>query len=1047
MSRETQHREIVLENEICDHLTANDWYYSSDDTGYDANLALFPEDVFKWLQDSQPDEFEKIVRPSDPVTQQEKSKLELLRRLAKVLDIDPFREGGGGSLATLRHGFNYVSRRGGSAKFQMAQFKPATSLNPATTARYDKMRLRVMRQVHYSVKSPAKSLDLVFFINGIPIATAELKTELTQSADNAVIQYRKDRPTAGEPLLSFGKRALVHFVVTNEVVMMTTKLEEAKTRFLPFNQGNRGASGNPLNPNGSATSYFWEETLQKDAWLNLFHRFVQTSVEEEYDHRAKKKVTKKKIIFPRYHQWRAVTRLIDTAAVEGPGHKYLIQHSAGSGKSNSIAWLAHQLSNLHDDTDKPVFDTVVVVTDRTVLDRQLRENIEQFEHKQGVVVAITRDSGQSKSQELTEALESGAKIVIVTIQTFLPTIGLIQQSKKLQGKSFAVIADEAHSSQTGSTAGAVKKVLSQAEQEDLEDGGAVDAEAFLAAAMSQAADSTNISYFAFTATPKAKTIELFGRYPDQGAIISGDLNPDVPGAFDVYTMQQAIEENFILDVLRNYTSYDTAWRIAHPDLTPNDDEVDEATARKSLVQWVQHHPENIATKVKVIVDHFRGNVAHLLDGNAKAMVVTSSRKQAVRYKRAFDHYLQKLHIDDVKALVAFSGTVDDTGPEGVGEGLTEANMNPETRGRDLAEEFKGTMYSVMIVANKYQTGFDQPLLSAMYVDKQLAGVQAVQTLSRLNRTAPGKEQTFVLDFVNDPEEILASFKPYYREAQLTDVSDPNQLNDLATKLDGQGIYRQEELRQFADDWIANAGNSKLHASVASAAKRFASMWLEATDNSDKKTQEKLVQFKADVGSYVRYYEFISQILDLGDTDLLRRHLFFRLLHRQLVTREEDEFVDISGVELVDYRVKESGKKMESLGGTTPLDPISAIGTGVVRDKHRDALARIIQKLNERFGDKFSNDDLSIVFGQIINRMVDDSELAKQARVNTAKKFAESTSLLPALIRALLGTRKVTPEIIDELMKDEQLMGEISHEIGPIVRPELRKRQDLDEEEE
>ncbi|MEG9492780.1 MAG: DEAD/DEAH box helicase family protein, partial [Microbacterium aurum] len=471
------HLESVLENEIAEHLAANGWLYSPTDAGYDRELALFPEDVLGWLADSQTAEFEKVVRPGDTEAQREAAGRGILARLSKALDNDPFKNGG--TIRILHEGFSMVPLHGGAVKFKLAQFRPATTNNPDTLAAYAKMRVRVMRQVHYSVKHPNKALDLVLFVNGIPVATIELKTDFTQSIGKAVAQYQFDRNPAGEPLFAFAKRSLVHFVVSNSEVRMTTKLAGAATRFLPFNRGADEGAGNPLNPKGSASAYFWEEILQRDTWLQLLGSFVHLQVEVDVDPDTGKKTRSEKVLFPRYHQWRAVTRLVEAARAEGPGNRYLVQHSAGSGKTNSISWLAHRLSQLHDDANQRVFDTVVVVTDRTVLDKQLQDAIAQFEKQAGVVQSITKDAGESKSKQLAAALTGGKNIVIVTIQSFEALITAIQTLPELQGRRFAVIADEAHSSQTGSTAGALTKVLSPSEQAAVAEGAPIDSDAYL----------------------------------------------------------------------------------------------------------------------------------------------------------------------------------------------------------------------------------------------------------------------------------------------------------------------------------------------------------------------------------------------------------------------------------------------------------------------------------------------------------------------------------------------------------------------------------------
>ena len=1025
MSAETQHQEVVFESEIVEHLVSNGWWFDHDNSDYDKELALWAPDVLAWLQETQPDEYEKAVPPTLTGATRAQAERTLLERLAKVLNLDPFTNGG--TIHVLHKGFDHVGRVGGKKQFRMAQPRPVSGLNSADAARYAAMRLRVARQVHYSTKHPNKSLDLVLFVNGLPVATVELKTDYTQGVDDAVQQFRADRPTAGEKLLSFGHRALVHFAVSNSRVKMTTRLDGKKTWFLPFDKGDDGGAGNPINPSGSATAYLWEEIWDKDTWLDILLGFVSTSVKTEADPDSGEMKTDKSILFPRYHQWRAVTRLATAARDEGPGLKYLVQHSAGSGKSNSIGWLAHKLQSTYRDDDSPMFDKVIIVTDRTVLDSQLGGTVSSLDKAGGVVEHLTRDGG-AKSKQLADALHSGSGIVVVTIQSFLPALDLIRTSATLKDKSFAVIADEAHSSQTGTTAGALRNVLTADEQSELADGGTIDTEKYLEAAMQRAAELSNISFFAFTATPKPKTIEMFG---------TPDPETGIPKPFDLYTMQQAIDEKFILDVLRNYTSYEVAWRLAHPE---NDfdgtDMVDADKARKSLVSWVRLHPTAIGQKVGVIIDHFRKHVAHHLDGRAKAMVVTASRKEAVRYKAAFDSHIAKLGYKDLKALVAFSGTVDDTGPGGVGEGLTEANMNPGAAS-DLAKEFARTEYSVMIVANKYQTGFDEKKLVAMYVDKKLDGVQAVQTLSRLNRTMAGKTQTFVLDFVNEPAEILAAFKPYYREAAITDVSDPNQLLDLANKLDGVGIYTPEEVEGFANAWVREEGNNALAKWTQPIVKRFATRLQAARDAENKPASDQLELFKSDMGAFIRYYDFISQILDLGDTDLLRRQLLFRRIHGALATSPDDETVDISQVSLEDYRLERGETLSLPLSEGEPMDPMS-VGGGLVREKHRDRLSEIVRRLNERFGDKYSDGAAASVISAILEALSHDAELQGQAAVNGEAQFAESQKVVQSFRRVLLQVRGETAPLIDDIIADPDVLTELEKALPPMLFEALQK---------
>lgn len=1023
------HLESVLENEIAEHLAANGWKYSATDEGYDRALALLPEDVLGWLKESQPTEFAKVVRPTDTEAQQEAAERSILSRLAKALDNDPLKNGG--TIRILHEGFSMVPLHGGAVKFTLAQFRPATTNNSDTLEAYARMRVRVMRQVHYSAKNPNKALDLVLFVNGIPVATIELKTDFTQPIGNAVAQYQFDRNPAGEPLFGFAKRSLVHFVVSNSEVRMTTKLAGAATRFLPFNKGADEGAANPPNPNGSASSYFWEEILQRDTWLQLLGSFVHLQVEVDIDPDTGKKTKTEKVLFPRYHQWRAVTRLVETARAEGPGNRYLVQHSAGSGKTNSISWLAHRLSQLHDEQNVRVFDTVVVVTDRTVLDKQLQDAIGQFEKQAGVVQSITKDAGESKSKQLAAALTGGKSIVIVTIQSFEALIESIQTVPALQGRRFAVIADEAHSSQTGSTAGALTKVLSPDEQAAIAEGAPIDSDAYLQWAMEVTASAPNISYFAFTATPKAKTLELFGRIPDGG---------DKPEPFDLYSMQQAIEEGFILDVLQNYTPYKVAWKLQHPGADYDaHGEVDESTAVKALVQYVRLHSTNISQKAKIVVEHFSAYAKPLLDGKAKAMVVTGSRKEAVRWKKYLDAYIADAGVQGVRSLVAFSGTVDD--PDDVGDGLTEKTQNLGLHTSDLAEAFKPSTFNVMIVAEKFQTGFDQPRLVAMYVDKKLGGVQAVQTLSRLNRTYPGKDKTFVLDFVNEPLEVLDAFKDYYRKAELTALTDPNLIYDLVTKLDASGIYTMSEVEQAFDAALAGGtnANSKVSAATATAVGRFQKRWFNAVTDADKAEQDELRLFKADAGQFVKFYDFISQARNLEDTDLPRRHYFFRRILPQLSTATYEEPVDISQVQLAGYKITAGEAVKLNLEKGPGLDPITAIGSGAIHEKHRSALEEIIAKLNERLGDKYGVGVIDITMNHIVGKLALDYDLARQAEVNTPQQFAESPALPKAFTKAVVEVREETPAFIDDLLGDGGLFAELGKALPAMLYEYLKDK--------
>lgn len=953
-----KHREIHFEAEIVEHLTAHGWR-EGEAALYDRELALYPEDLIGWLQDTQPQELAKLTdwHGTD-------AEAALCRRVAALLDER-------GTLSLLRHGF-----KDRSARFQLCQFKPSHGFNPEIAEKYAKVRCRVVRQVRYSV-SNENSIDLVLFVNGLPTATLELKTDFTQSVGDAIAQYRFDRlpqdakTRKAEPLLTFKRGALVHFAVSSDEVFMTTELKGKGTAFLPFNQGNNGGAGNPPNPAGYRTGYLWERVFEPESWLDLVGRFIHLEKRTEAGRDGKKK-TKESLIFPRFHQWEAVNRLIDAAGREGAGQTYLIQHSAGSGKSNSIAWLSHRLASLHDASDRKIFDSVIVITDRTVLDAQLQETIYQFEHQEGVVCKILKEG--VKSQQLTQALLDRKPIIIVTIQTFPFVLDSIREQASLKERAFAVIVDEAHASQTGAASRNLRRVLTA---EQIEEGEEVSAEELLLADMAARQRPANVSFFAFTATPKAKTIELFGRVGASG----------LPEPFHVYSMRQAIEEGFILDVLRNYTPYRLAYRLAHGGRDFDDREVDEARGMKELARWVRLHPHNVSQKVAIIVEHFRQKVARKLQGRAKAMVVTGSRKEAVRYKLAFDRYLRERRYADLAALVAFSGEVSDpdSGPEAFGE----TNMNPGLKGRDIREAFAGDEYGILIVANKFQTGFDQPLLVAMYVDKRLAGVAAVQTLSRLNRTAPGKDETFILDFVNDPEEILAAFAPYYQTAKLTAVTDPNLIHQLQAKLDDARLYTASEVDAFAAVFYDPKGRQQdLQAHIAPAVERYRDRRRRAKDGGDKEALDALELFRKDVASFVRLYDFLSQIIDYGDTDLEKRSVFFTHLLPWLSQENENRPIDLDGVRLTHYRLDALDERRLKLDDKEePLKPITGLGGGEPREPETAPLSELIAKLNKLFEGELSDADLLGYAHHIKGKMLENEKLAQQAARNSKEQFA------------------------------------------------------------
>lgn len=991
-----QHNEIEFEKELAEHLAAHGWWYSPNDDGYDKERALFPEDVLGWLADTQPEQLAKVVKPGsgDEVKQQ----AQVLDRIVKVLDT-PL-DNGGGTLNVLRKGFSHLA-----AKFQMCVFKPETTLNEKRNADYAAVRVRVMRQVHFST-ADQRSVDLVFFVNGLPVATAELKTDFTQTVADAINQYKTSRlpkdPSTGrrQPLFESGARALVHFAVSNDEVWMTTKLAGDTTHFLPFNRGTEdGGAGNPINPTGSKTAYLWERVLQRDAWLNILGRLMYIKHESSTDPISGKTTRSASLRFPRFHQWEAVTCLTEAVTAEGVGKRYLVQHSAGSGKTDSIAWTAHRMARLQVD-NKKVFDSVIVVTDRNVLDAQLQDAIKQIDNDAGIVVAIDRGeaakAGGSKSGLLAKALTDGKLIIVVTIQTFPFAMDEIRRNKGLKGKTFAVIADEAHSSQSGQVAGKLKAVLTSDELKEIEEGKEIDIEAVLAAEASERAESANISYFAFTATPKAKTLELFGRRPSEG-------EPPVP--FHVYTMKQAIEESYILDVLTGYHSFKLAFQVGQK--AGEGKEVDQAQATKEVMRWVKLNPHTISQKAAIIVEHFRANVADLLDGHAKAMVVADSRKAAVRYKLAIDDYIARKGYG-YGTLVAFSGTVHD--PESGPKELSEASMNPGVH--DLRTAFRGDEYKVMIVANKFQTGFDQPLLCAMYVDRILSGVTAVQTLSRLNRTyrTPSGVQktaamTQVVDFVNEPELIRKAFEPYFTDAFLETETDPDLVHDLSAKLDTAGIYTQAEIDQCAEAFVKNKGNNALAAAIDPGKKRFAERYqaavIENGGEGDKAALAELDMFRKDVGSLVRLYDFMSQIIDYGDPELEKKQIYLRHLERVIQPDNYTAPIDLSDVVLKNVKQIDRGRIDIGLGVRVGLKGVTAAGSGEKRDPKMVAFQQVLDRLNDLFGSEDFTESQKVSFLEaLLQTLLEDAGLVQQAKVNSAKQFVESPDFDDAVTGAV-----------------------------------------------
>jgi type I restriction enzyme, R subunit len=1034
------HHECELERHIVEELAASGWLVGDSD-GYDRARALYPEDVAGWIRDSQKETWEKLERLNGAGTQ-----ASVLERLVKALESKDV-----GTINVLRRGFAVA----GGGPIAMSQQLPEDDRNATVFLRYQVNRLRVVPQLVYSLDT-ADRIDLAFFINGIPVATAELKTDFTQSVEAAMAQYRNDRPPRNqktgrvEPLLAFRRGAIVHFAMSDSDIRMTTKLAGPATFFLPFNRGNDGAAGNPPGKGGTyPVAYLWEQVLQKDDWLRIFHRFVLFERKEVEDAQGKTHF-KEALIFPRYHQWDGVTALVDAVRTEGCGQPYLIEHSAGSGKTNTISWTSHELIRIRRPDGEPYFHSVIVVTDRNVLDKQLQEAIAQIEHQTGVVRAIDKEtSNLPKSQQLAQAMLAGTPIIVCTLQTFPHAQKLILAAQSLRDRRFAVIIDEAHSSTGGSTADDLRYVLTGQSEEEWEK---LSAEQRLSVWQSSRQRPGNASYFAFTATPKHSTISLFGRPRDPSKPASAD-NPPVP--FHTYTMQQAIEEGFILDVLRNYTSYKAALRIGTRFTQEADKRVDKKSAGRALARWLSLHPTNIGQKVELIVEHFRTNVAHLLAGQAKAMVVTSSRAAAVKYHLALERYCRSRGYENVHAMVAFSGDVPNKDVDDSlfppGHAFNETNMNPGLHGRDMRKAFETKDYRVMIVANKFQTGFDQPKLVAMYLDKKVSGVEAVQTLSRLNRTFPGKDKTFVIDFANEPTEILEAFKTFYRGAQISDVQDANIVYDLKQMLDATLLYETAEVQAFAEAIVsADVTHQKLYSLTQAPTDRFNSKvkqlneaidhweraWRKARDQGDDKTmaaadaqraeltteRDKLMVFSEGLNKFVRTYEYVAQLVDFGDPVLEGFASFARLLRKRLKGIVAEQ-VDLADLELTHFRVSAKG----GLEGITPageaasLSPITDNGLRDARDREKAYLSELVKRLNDALGKEISDTD-QVAFAVHVSEKLRGNAMVMAQVQNNAKEQAMKANLPAAAVQAIVGAMDTHKALATKLLSDETTRG-------------------------
>ena len=972
-------KEIDFEDIVYDLLKESKLFTSRISTNFDLDYVLDIELLKEFIVTSQPDTWKKLekqfpVNTMDAVSN-EFSKLKKNRSI----------------LSLIREGFVLQG-----ANVKLIAFKPASDLNPEHLKKYEANKFSIIRQVHYSKAFPDKSLDLVIAINGIPIITLELKNEFTQqNVTHAVEQYSKRRD-GKDPFL---KNCLVHFAVDNNTVLMTTKLENGNTRFLPFNRDTH----NPIIPNKFASSYLWEEVLQADSLLEMLNNYIFN----EEDVKTKELTT----IFPRYHQRDCVRELLKDVKQNGSGKNYLIQHSAGSGKSKTIAWLAHQLANLFNDKQEPIFDSILVITDRIILDKQLQDQIKQFEKIKGTVRTIKKGSKQ-----LIKALKDGDKIIISTLQKF----GYVGEIAQLKGKRFAIIVDEAHSSQSGenvkdlkvslTTDEALKDIISQ----DDENGDPKDTvEKELEKIIASRQKLPHLSFFAFTATPKPKTLELFG-IPD-ATQVSGFRS------FHEYTMRQAIEEGFILNVLENYITKSAYFELIENENADDDKSFEKLKAKRLLLNEVNKHPFAIASKSHIMLNHFMEKTIHKIGGRAKAMLVTSSRAHAVLYKLAFDKIINELGYD-IQTLVAFSGTVEIEPDK-----YTEKVMNgPKVS--DIAEEFKKPGYKILIVANKFQTGFDQPLLHTMYVDKALGGVATVQTLSRLNRTTKGKQDTFIIDFVNKQENIQNDFQNYYQTTILDQGTDKQKLYNLKYEIEKIDVFTQDEVKHFIEMFVRKKVKSEV---LSPFFKKI------VDDRYLPLSPEEKDKFRKTVNKYVRQYSFISQIITFIDTDLEKFYLFTKLLFKYLPYEKESLPLEVTQMVNMD-----KFKIQEEENGSIILNPEDAIldnpqgdGHKGKQDEPKEVLEQIVKEINEKYAVDLGQDDK--VIKEMFETLIQDDALMASMRANNIEDV-KRMKLRESIDKALLKNAEPPIEFMNRLSKDKSLSNYLVSQMFSLLNNDLKE---------
>lgn len=991
-------KEKRFEQDIEEYLISEGGYKKGNPSAFDRKLALDKDTFISFIKASQPKKWERYVKIYG--SDSERQIIDRFNREVKMV----------GLLRVLRKGF---TDRG--ITFNVVFWKPETGLNQTTIDQYKANVLHCTRQLHYSVHNE-NSIDIVLFVNGIPVVSMELKCQFTgQDTANAIQQYKFDRATK-DTIFAFKERVLVHFAVDLTRVYMTTRLESDRTYFLPFNQGSNGAgrvggAGNPINPDGYDTEYLWKDVLYKDRLLEIFQKYLHLEVEKD---KKTGEVISERMIFPRYHQLDVVTKILADVKENGSGHNYLVQHSAGSGKSNSIAWLAHRLTGLHDANDEKIFQSVIIVTDRRVLDSQLQDTVYQFDHVEGVVVKVDKNAQQLKS-----AIEDGAGIIITTLQKF----PVIYKEVNSGSKRFAIIVDEAHSSQTGDAAKKLKRALADteeilkeyAEMEGAEEDSRKDDEDRLLDELAAQGMHENLSFFAFTATPKGKTLNMFGWKDENG----------VYHPFHIYSMRQAIEEHFILDVLKNYMTYKMYYKIIKN--IPDDPELDTVAGVRAIQKYESMHPHNISQKTMIMLEHFRNVTMHKIGGKAKAMVVTPSRLHAVRYVKEFKRQIEEKDYTDLDVLVAFSGEIEDDGVTYTEEKINKNKDGETIKEKSLPEAFHTDDFGMLIVAEKYQTGFDEPLLHTMFVDKKLSGVKAVQTLSRLNRTARGKQDTFVLDFVNSAEDIKAAFEPYYEETVLLEETDPNVIYDLKNTLDEFRVYQQMEVEKFADIFYSSKEQSagdlgKLQGTIKPALDRYDALEIERQD---------LV--KQTLNRFNRIYAYVTQICRLFDKDIHRFSVYAKFLAMQL-PKQGTERVNVDDKVLLEYYRLEKefngAIELESTeGGFTPIT-----GEAGRREQKKDPLTVLIDKINDRYGTNFTEMDKVLV--QMENDYAAQEKWQSYAKNNDRKTFM---LLFEKDFPNMAAKRyEQNDDFFVRMFSDPELMRQVMETVGGVLYERLKK---------